>query len=271
MPEARQVAFKPIRVRQAPPPGAPPFDRLADVVRQHWAVIAAAAVVLLILVVAVSLTVDSDDRPSPSATAARATATVPTPAATLAPVTGSATRVPGVYAFVNTPTPAPSVGRTPLGSPTAAPSSTATPRQSAEPGVGSTRGTLEAQYGLPQVTRPDGVSVYMVEQTAVSVLYSDDGLALRIVLDFTLSDPPLTRADAADLLANYRPADADPLRTATPAAGVERRTYASAALADRFAGRDTAGRTASRYVEEIRWDPVSGFVITVTMAVGNEG
>jgi len=228
---------------------------------------AVALIVLATAVVAAFFVRDSDDA-QPTRSGVGITPTVPTPAATLEPVNGSSTRVPGVYTLIATPTPSasPVSMSTRAASPIASPS--ATPIADT-PGIGSSRAELEAQFGQPRATEVTGEVVYASDGAEVVVLYSADDLALRMVFDYTSSAGRVPRGDIEDMLRNYRPRDAVLLNAGTPTAGVEMRVYTSASLAGQVAGYDTHGRIPNHYLEQILVDPAAGQVLSFKLALGD--
>ena len=251
-----------------------------------------------VLLVALAAMVTLADSSEPNGPRATATPTVPPPSSTLQPLDGVSTRLPGVYGLMGTPTvaatvtktpsqrtaltptsaivatptvrPSPSPTLTPTPSPSPTPSPTPTPTATPTPvnptpGVGSSRGSLEALLGAPQVTRTDGVVVYA--GNTIFVRYTASGQALWIAFDLR-SAVDASRAVADTFASRFRPADAVFVRTSLRTPTLERQVYASAALGAAFGNAVVEGRNPAFFVEEFYGDPVTGRVIAVTLVTG---
>jgi hypothetical protein len=255
------------------------------------------AIVVFAALAAVMALANSDD-PEPTAAA---TGTPPRPPASLQPVNGADTRVPGVYGYLEsptatvaptptatatptptrTPTPRPTATRTPTPTPSPTPSPTPTPPPptptpepppptpvpvNPTPGLGATRADIETRLGPPGVTRANGVVEY--QNGTITVRYSTGDRVLWISLNQRLTGNQ-SREAADAFAAAWRPPDATFQRTDTSTPPLERQIYASPAVTAALAGGDVRGRNPNVFVEEFERDPASGAILSITLAVGN--
>jgi hypothetical protein len=305
---AASAAVVPPAVAVAPPPGGgPPRRPFAERWRRRgrWSqalalgVLAVALLAALAVVMALADSGSSSSTPTPTTSAAN-----PQPPATLAPVNGSDTRVPGVYGYADTPTPVltatpsptatatpvptrtptprPTATRTPSPTPTPTPTSTPTPEPTPTPtpepppptptpvnptpGLGATRADVETRLGPPGVTRANGVVEY--QNGTITVRYSNEGRVLWMSLNQRLTGN-LSR-EAADAFASaWRPPDAVFQNTALNTPALEREIFASAGVTAALGGGDVRGRNPNVFVEEFERDPANGNILSITLAVGN--
>ena len=154
---------------------------------------------------------------------------------------------------------------TPTETPTIAPTEAVVPGEIVAGGVGSSETQIVETFGESD-GEDDGRSSY--SEGGVLVTYGAESRAVRITFVLDLDDLTMALDEAESLAEFYRPPGAQLLSTTTVEPGLMRRVYSSATLAALFAGSDTGGRAADRYVEELRFDPQTQRALSIEMALG---
>ena|GEM_PF-4797801 len=117
----------------------------------------------------------------------------------------------------------------------------------------------------PAEGEQDGRVVY--NGGSVLVTYGGGSLAVWISFVLDVDDFTMQLDEAESLVAFYRPPDAHLISQQDIEPGHIRRIYTSPTIVALFSGRDTRGRSADRYVEELRFDPSTERARSIEMAI----